>query len=120
MRIVVTHYGGPDSMQVVETGMVSPGFDRTVGHPSTAKDQAADRAAISPGRGKASARVAREGRRDRQDRAPAQRDIAGIRSHLIGVLVLFVLSRRRKIDWLSEPDLNLRESRNLESRGGQR
>ena len=37
------------------------------------EDQAASRAAIPSCRGKTSARLAREGRRDRQDRAPAQR-----------------------------------------------
>ena len=71
--------GGPlqhPVAQTAETAIVSTGFDRPVRPPSTAKDQAADRAAISSCRGKTRARVAREGRRDRQDRARAQRVIA--------------------------------------------
>src|SRR4029453_6184754 len=59
--------------QTAETGIVSTGFDHPVRPPATAKDQAANRAAISSCRGKTRARVAREGRRYRQDRARAQR-----------------------------------------------
>ena len=75
--------GGPlqhPVAQTVETGIVSTGFDRPLRPPSTAKDQAVDRAAISSCRGKTRARVAREGRRDRQDRARVQRVIARVRS----------------------------------------
>src|SRR5262245_12420471 len=75
--------GGPlqhPVAQEAKTGIVSPGFDRPVPPPSTAEDQAAHRQAISSCRGKTSARVAREGRRDRQDRAHAQRVIAWVRS----------------------------------------
>ena len=75
--------GGPlqhPDVQTVETGLVSTGLDRPVGTPSTAEDQAADRAAISSCRGKRRAGVAREGRRNGQDRAGAQRVIARVRS----------------------------------------
>ena len=70
--------GGPlqhTDAQTAETGMVSTGFDRPARPPSTAKDQAAHRAATSSCRGKTRAGVAREGRRDRQDRARVQRVI---------------------------------------------
>jgi hypothetical protein len=63
-------------VQKAQTGIVSAGFGRPVWPPSTAKDQAANRAAISSCRGKTRARVAREGRRDRQDRTRAKRVIA--------------------------------------------
>jgi len=71
--------GGPlqhPVAQTAEAGIVSTGFDRPVRPPSTEEDQAANRAAISSCRGKTRARVAREGRRDRQDRARAQRVLA--------------------------------------------
>src|SRR5437667_7539275 len=71
--------GGPlqhPVAQTVETGMVSTGFDRPVRPPSTEENQAAHRAAISSCRGKTRARVAREWRRDRQDRARGRRVIA--------------------------------------------
>src|SRR5574337_874663 len=54
-----------------EAGTVSPGCDRPVRPPSTAEDQATHRAAISSCRGETGARAAREGGRDRQDRARA-------------------------------------------------
>src|SRR5437867_11081567 len=62
--------------QTAEAGTVSTGFDRPVRPPSTAEDQATHRAAISSCRGKTGARAAREGRRDGQDRARAQRVVA--------------------------------------------
>src|SRR5215469_10662275 len=58
--------------------MVSTGFGRPVGPPSTRKDQAAHRAAIPSRRGKTRPRFARKGRRDRQDRAPLQRGSHGL------------------------------------------
>ncbi len=59
--------------EAAETGMVSTGCDRPVRPSSTAEDQATHRAAISSCRGETRARVARKGRRDRQDRARVQR-----------------------------------------------
>ena len=55
--------------------MVPTGSDRPFRPPSTEKDQAAYRAAIPACRGKTSARLARKGGRDRQDRARAHDDI---------------------------------------------
>ena len=64
-----------------------PALFRPVGPPSKEKDQAADRAAISPCRGKTRARVAREGRRDGQDRARAQRAIGPTKAECYSRLV---------------------------------
>src|SRR5262249_20507073 len=64
--------------QTAETGIVSTGFDRLVGPPTTAKDQAVDRSAISTDQSKTSAGVARPGRRHREDRARNQRLLAGL------------------------------------------
>jgi D-arabinose 1-dehydrogenase-like Zn-dependent alcohol dehydrogenase len=65
----------PDA-QAAEPGVLPTGSDRPVRPPSTGEDQAAHRAAISPGRGETRAGAAREGRRHRQDRARARRGIA--------------------------------------------
>jgi NADPH:quinone reductase-like Zn-dependent oxidoreductase len=64
--------GGPlqhPDAQAAEAGMVSTGSHRPSRPPSTAKDQAARRAAISSHRGERGTRPAREGRRDGQVRA---------------------------------------------------
>src|SRR5262245_777360 len=53
--------------ETAETVMVSTGFDRPFRAPSTAEDQAYNRATIFPCRGKTRAGVTRERRRDRQD-----------------------------------------------------
>src|SRR5262245_13656817 len=60
--------------------MVSTGLDRLARPSSTEEDQAARRAATSSRPGKTRAGIAREGRRDRQDRARARRVRARIRS----------------------------------------